>query len=141
MSEATLILQYTNTQREERPKGFRLWSDGRVQRASEANPLPSRTERIDVERQIEWTDARTLEASQLEQCLNAIRQANFSAMSPKMLINYCKEDPGAGLWIVNLDGQHWRVLVYDPRPKRSAELDALLATIEPLVTHLTQLPD
>jgi hypothetical protein len=51
----------------------------------------------------------------------------------KLLINYCKEDPGTGLWLVNLDGQTARVVVYDPRPKRDAGLDALLKAADSLL--------
>jgi len=133
MTDVTILVQYTVTQREERPSGFRIWSDGRVQRAAESNPLPTPTERLDVERQIEWADVRTLDAAQLEKARLALRTANFAEMPPKLLINYCKEDPGAGLWIVNVDGQSGRVVVYDPRPKRNAALDTLLSEISSYV--------
>lgn len=133
---AEIVLQYVVNQRTERPAGLRILSDGLVQRPSPDNPLPGPTERLDRDRDIAWLDDRRLTAEQLDAVYSAVRAAKFPDLLPRMLINYCKEDPGAAIWDVEIDGQHWRVVVYDPRPRRSAELDALLDSLRALVGPL-----
>ena len=121
----TLLIQQVVNQREERPKGWRIWTDGLLQRTSDDNPLPGPTDRLDVDRELAWVDVRQLDESQLAAVRTAVEQAKFFDLPPRLTINYCKEDPGAAIWTVNLDGNSARVVVYDPRPKRNAALDAL----------------
>jgi hypothetical protein len=130
---ADIALQYVVNQRDARPTGLRIYEDGLVQRPAPDNPLPGPTERLDRDRPITWQDDRHLSAEQLQSLYAAIRKANFADLVSPMLINYCKDDPGAAIWDVMLDGQHCRVLVYDPRPRRSQALDDLLAALTELV--------
>jgi hypothetical protein len=130
MTDRVVLLEEVTYQRTERPHGFRIWSDGTVERTSDANPLPTLTERLDVDRTVQWEADRTLSAEQLAALSETIRQSGIFDVEPKMLINYCKEDPPAAIWKINLDGQSHKILVYDPRPRRSAVLDAVLAAVK-----------
>jgi hypothetical protein len=130
MSERFVLLQRITNQRGERPVGVRIWSDGVVQRAADDNPPPGPTERLDVDRDLKWQDERRLDPQQVETIRTAIQDSGFFDLPPRLLINYCKEDPGAAIWIVNLSGRMARVVVYDPRPRRSPELDQLSALLD-----------
>jgi hypothetical protein len=130
MSE--ILVQYVVNQRGELPKGWRVLSNGQAQKISANNPLPSPTERLDVPREVLWQDWGLLLEPALAALQAALRTSGILALPAKLLINYCKEDPGAGLWLVNLDGQSARIVVYDPRPKRDAGLDALLKVADSL---------
>ena len=128
MSERVVLIQQVTNQRTHPPTGFRIWSDGLVQRAAD-NPPPTETERLDVDRELKWRDETQLNDTQLQAIREAIQQVSFFDLPPRLLINYCKEDPGAAIWTVNLDGQSARVVVFDPRPKRRVELDRLSAAL------------
>ncbi|HVO42774.1 MAG TPA: hypothetical protein VMT34_09130 [Aggregatilineales bacterium] len=129
MSEPTVLLQFVTYQRDLRPSGRRIWSDGRVQRAAEDNPLPGSGERLDLDREIAWADEQTLSAEQIAALRDAILAVRFFDLPVRMLINYCKEDPGTTIWTAMVDGRSGRVVVFDPRPRRSPELDTLLARL------------
>jgi|GEM_PF-6605875 hypothetical protein len=133
MSDRIIVLQKVISQRTQPPVGLRIWSDGLVQRPAADNPLPAATERLDKDRDLRWEDDRRLSRSQIEAVQEAIRQVGFFALPPVMLINYCKEDPGTAIWTANVDGQTARVVVFDPRPRRSAELDRLSAVLDEIL--------
>ncbi len=133
MVDRVVVLQKVIIQRAERPSGLRIWSDGLVQHPMADNPLPTATERLDKERDLKWQDDSQLTDRQVEAIREAIRQASFFDLSPVLLINYCKEDPGTAIWTVNLDGQMARVVVFDPRPRRNAELDRLSAALNEIL--------
>ena len=131
MTERTVLVQVVTVQRAERPTGLRIWLDGSVQRGS--GTQPDATELLEKDRTLDWTDSGTLNDDQVNVVSAAIRQGGFFDLEPRLLINYCKEDPGVAIWTVNLDGQTKRVAIYDPRPRRSPILDALLQTINAVV--------
>ncbi len=133
MADRVVILQKVFNQRVERPSGLRIWSDGLVQRPTADNPLPAATERLDKERDLQWQDDRQLTTSQVDAIRQAIRQTNFFDLPAVLLINYCKEDPGTAIWTVNLDGTTACVVVFDPRPRRNAELDRLSAALDEIL--------
>ncbi len=135
MAERAVLLQYVTNQRTERPGGRRIWSDGLVQRCAEDNPLPGPTERLDLDRDLRWQDERRLTPDQVGAIRSAIHDIGFFDLPPRLLINYCKEDPGATIWTVNLDGRTGRVVAYDPRPKRSPELDRLTAILNDVLAQ------
>jgi hypothetical protein len=129
MTERSILLQQIVFQRTERPSGFRIWSDGTVQRCADDNPLPEVTERLDRERPVKWEDDRTLTAEQVHELRNSIRQSGFLNLPPALTINYCKEDPGAAHWLATVDDQTVRVVLWDPKPRRSPEIDQLIAAV------------
>ncbi len=129
----TPLIQYTIHQRGERVNGLRVLIDGTVQSTAPTNPLPTPTERLDHDHDLQWQILRTLTATELEALQDEIRRIGFFDLPATMLINYCKEDPGTAIWIVNLDGQMWRVLVWDPRPKRSPALDTLMEKLKAII--------
>lgn len=136
MTERAIFIQYAIHQRNEHPTGIRIWSDGLVQRCSAANPLPLPTDNLERDRDLIWEDdqqKKALTADQLNTLADAVRQSSFFALPPRLLINYCKEDPGTMIWTITLDGQTGRVVVFDPRPKRSPELDILLKILTNLL--------
>ncbi len=130
MSERNVLVQYVTYQRTERPTGQRVWSDGLVQQTSDDNPLPGPTESLERDRDLQWIDDRHLSEAQLESLRQAIRESGVVGLPPRLTINYCKEDPGTAIWTINIDGQTVRVVVYDPRPKRSAEIDSLIKALQ-----------
>jgi hypothetical protein len=130
MAERSILLQYIINQRTERPVGLRIWSDGELQRPAETNLPPDPTARLDNDRDLDWQTVSQLSVEQVEEIKQAVQQIGFFDLPPRLLINYCKEDPGTMIWTVNLDGQTHRVVVFDPRPKRSAQLDQLSATLK-----------
>src|SRR5258707_14253865 len=105
MPERSLLIQYVTYQRSEPPAGLRIWTSGLLQRVSPDNPLPGPTESLERDRDLKWQDESQLTADQLEIIKAAIRQNKFFALESRLLINYCKEDPGTMIWTVNLDGQ------------------------------------
>jgi hypothetical protein len=129
MTERSVLLQQIVYQRTERPKGFRIWSDGTVQRCAEDNALPEPNERLDRERAVKWEDDRILTPEQLDEIRNSIRQSGILNLPPALTINYCKEDPGAAHWLATVDDQTVRVVLWDPKPRRSPEIDQLIATV------------
>jgi hypothetical protein len=130
MSERTVLIQHVSYERTLPPAGRRIWSDGLVQRTADGNPLPGSTESLERDRELKWEDERQINEEQLETIRVAIRESGFFALPPRVTINYCKEDPGTTIWTVTLDGQTGRVVVYDPRPKRSKEIDLLIKTLK-----------
>ena len=134
MAERTILLQYVINQRSEPPRGLRIWSDGAVQRPADDNPLPTATELLEKDRALNWIDTQVLVGEQIETIREAIRSSGIFDLPPRLLINYCKEDPGTAIWSVHLDGQSARVVVYDPRPRRSAEIDQLFQAINAVLT-------
>jgi len=133
MSEPVILLQYVTQQRDQRPAGLRIWSDGSVQHAAPDNALPGPTQRIDVDREIQWQDQAALSPTQVETLQGVMRECGLFDLPAKLLINYCKDDPGTTIWMANLDGKMAHIIVYDPRPKRSAELDKLLTALNELL--------
>jgi hypothetical protein len=129
MSERTILLQQVIYQRTEPPKGFRIWSDGTVQRCAEDNALPGATERLDQDRAITWHDDGLLASEQLDEIRNTIRQCGFLKLPPALTINYCKDDPGAAIWTTTVDEQTIRVVLWDPKPRRSPEIDQLIEIV------------
>jgi hypothetical protein len=134
MAERNVLLQYVINQRSEPPRGLRIWSDGTVQRPADDNALPTATEPLEKDRLLNWIDTQVLTGEQIETIRAAIRLSGIFDLPPRLLINYCKEDPGTAIWTVNLDGQSARVVVYDPRPRRSAEIDQLNQAINAVLT-------
>ncbi|MCC7449977.1 MAG: hypothetical protein IT324_21345 [Anaerolineae bacterium] len=133
MTERMVLVQCVITQRTERPAGFRIWTDGLVQRPAPDNSLPNATERLDLDRSLAWQDERRLSAAQINTIRETIHQIQFFDLPPRLLINYCKEDPGTAIWTVNVDGQTGRVVVFDPRPRRSEALDMLSKHISDII--------
>ena len=127
MAERTVLVQVVTIQRAQRPTGLRIWSDGTVQHGIGEQPGP--TELLEKDRVLEWIDTGILNSDQLAMIREAIGQSGIFGLEPRLLINYCKEDPGVAIWTVNLDGQTARVAVYDPRQRRSPELDRLWQAI------------
>lgn len=125
MSERVVLIQYVTQQRTERPVGLRVWTDGLVQTVAPDNPLPDPTALLERDRDLKWQNERHLSTQQIDAIKAAIRESSFFELEARLLINYCKEDPGTMIWTVNLDGQSWRVVVFDPRPRRSLQLDNL----------------
>ncbi|MCE7946989.1 MAG: hypothetical protein DYG88_06130 [Chloroflexi bacterium CFX4] len=131
---ADLLVEYVIQQRSVPPQGFRLLSDGTLLRLTSDNAPPAPTARLDQDRaDLAWQAAGTLSPEALEQARAALQAADLFSLPPVLLINYCKDDPPTGIWQVTLDGQRARIVVFDPRPKRQARLDALLAALEPLL--------
>jgi hypothetical protein len=135
MADRTLLIQYTVNQRKERPAGLRVWSDGVLQRPAEDNPPPTEAERLDVDREIRWTDIRTLTVDQVTAIQVAILSIGFFDLPARLLINYCKEDPGTAIWTAYVEGRCGRVVVFDPRPKRSPELDTFSAQLNEIIAR------
>jgi hypothetical protein len=127
MAQRIVLVQVVTIQRAEHPTGLRIWSDGTVQRG--IGELPGPTELLEKDRALDWTDIHTLNDDQLDTVRSIIRQSGIFDLEPRLLINYCKEDPGVAIWTVSLDGQTARVVVYDPRPRRSPQLDRLMQVI------------
>ena len=132
MADRIVLIQCVITQRTERPTGFRIWTDGVVQRPAD-NVLPNATERLDLDRNLAWQDERQLSADQVNTIRDTIRQIKFLELPTRLLINYCKEDPGTAIWTVNVDGQVGRVVVFDPRPRRNEALDRLSKQISDII--------
>ncbi|GAB4546348.1 MAG: hypothetical protein OHK0023_05810 [Anaerolineae bacterium] len=126
-----ILVQYVVNERNAVPRGLRIDRDGTAYRPAPNNPPPERTARLDRARtDLQWQAVKRLEPATLDSVMAALRAADFFALPPQLLINYCKDDPPAGIWQVSLDGQSAQVVVFDPRPKRNAALDVLLATLE-----------
>ncbi len=134
MAERVVVIQYVINQRAERPTGLRIWSDGMVQHCADDAPLPSDTERLDQDRDLPWQDVRQLSAVETETVRTIVRQSGFFALPPMLLINYCKEDPGAAIWTATVDGRTARVVVFDPRPRRDPVIDKLTDVLNGILT-------
>jgi hypothetical protein len=132
MTEPYILLQSVTTERTAAPSGFRVWSDGNVQRTAD-NPIPSPTERLDKDRELNWQDSGRLAPEQVEQLKTAILENGIIDLPPSLTINYCKEDPPTAIWTINVDGRIARIVVWDPRPRRSAEFDRLSAVVAELL--------
>ena len=128
MTELVVLIQYVLQQRAEPPIGFRIWSDGRAQHCANTSLLDI-SERLDIDRELIWRDDPQLDAAHLQTIRDAIRSSGIFDLEPRLLINYCKDDPGAAIWSVKLNGRTAHIVVYDPKPRRSAELDSLLNAI------------
>lgn len=127
-----IIIQVVTHQRGEAPNGLRVLADGAVQQPppnAPENAAPAPTARLDHDRPLVWQTLKTLDADALNAVIMAVRAANFAALPTQMLINYCKEDPGTAIWQAAIDGETYRVVVWDPRPRRSAALDTLMAAL------------
>ncbi len=128
-----VLIQYVLQQRGERPVGFRIWPDGRTEQCAATNSTPDPSARLDREPELTWQPGGSLDRAQLEALRAAIREAKLSALPSKLLINYCKDDPGSAIWTFNLDGEAGQITVYDPHPKRYPQLDMLLAQLQAMV--------
>lgn len=133
MPERDILIQYVINRRNERPSGLRIWLDGLVQRCAADNSPLGMTDLLERDRDLQWQDEKQLSVEQVDAIRVAIQDSGFFDLPPRLLINYCTEDPGTAIWTVNLDGQTARVVVYDPRPKRSTEIDRLLAELNAVV--------
>jgi hypothetical protein len=131
--EPEIIMQVVVNERGERPNGLRILADGAVQQPTPDTPPIAGGERLDREGKIAWHTLKIIDSAALDRVRDAVRAADFAALPPQMLINYCKEDPGTAIWHVHIDGAHWRVLVWDPRPRRSPALDRLMAALVQIV--------
>jgi hypothetical protein len=131
-TDAPILLQYVITQRGERPSGQRVLQDGTLQAVAADNPPPSATEPLDRDRVLVWETRSHLSAEQVAAIKATILATDLFDLPPKLLINYCKEDPGTGVWSADVDGRKARVVVYDPKPKRSAAVDSLMVAFNAL---------
>ena len=129
MSEPDILIQYVTIERSQHPTGRRVLSDGTLQRITNDNPVPGPDERLDHDRALNWTAERRLAPDAIQAIKKAINESGIFELPPRLLINYCKEDPGVAIWTVTVEGHHVRVVLYDPKPKRSAELDRLLLAL------------
>ena len=136
MADRTILLQRITVQRTEPPDGLCIWSDGLVQVSADDNPLPGPTERLDLDRDLKWIDDQRLTSHDIDTIRTAIRNIGFFDLEPHLLINYCKEDPGAAIWTVNVGGETARVVLWDPRPTRSLELDSLTKVIDKVLMQV-----
>jgi len=128
-----ILLQFVTQQRDQKPSGKRILSDGTLQRVSDDTLLPGAADNLEKDRPLDWVTERTLPADTLQTIRAAITESGYFDLEPRLLINYCKEDPPTQIWLAEIDGQRWRVVVFDPRPKRSAALDKLSAALAPLL--------
>jgi hypothetical protein len=135
MAEATpsILIQYVIVQRDQVPTGWRVLIDGRYECTAADNALPTPTEPLDRDRVLTWQTEGSISADQVHIVEAAIRDSGFLDLQPKLLINYCKDDPGVAIWVATVDGQQKRVVVYDPKPKRAAEIDKLRAVLAELI--------
>lgn len=128
-----VILQYVINQRGEVPTGQRVLDDGTVQRVAASSPKPGETERLDLDRELSWEAIGQISAEQVSAISSAVTDGGFFDLEPKLLINYCKEDPGTGIWTANVGGRSYRVVVFDPRPRRSPVIDKLVELLKGLL--------
>ncbi len=133
MPEAEILIQFVTVQRTERPVGQRILQDGRLQRTADDNALPNATEALEKDRDLRWIDIRVLTALQIQAVKDAVVGCGFFDLPARLLINYCKEDPGTQIWTANIDGRKARVVIYDPKPHRSPEVDRLQAALAPIL--------
>ena len=131
--ERSLVIQCVTVQRDQIPSGWRVLIDGLYERTSADNVLPTPTEPLDRDRVLNWQPAGMLSPDQIQAIQTAIRESGFFNLQPRLLINYCKEDPGVAIWCVWVDDHQARVVVYDPKPKRAPELDKLRAVLSAFV--------
>jgi len=120
-----ILIQYVIVQRDQVPTGQRILTDGHFERTTVGNDRPTPIEPLDRDRVLNWQSEGVITAAQMETIKAKIHESGFFNLQPKLLINYCKEDPGVGIWTVNVDGRQMRVVVYDPKPKRAIEIDIL----------------
>ena len=123
--DRSILIQCVIIQRDQVPSGWRVLIDGRYERTSVDNAAPTATELLDRDRALNWQSAGILSIDQVQAIQLAIRESGFFNLQPRLLINYCKEDPGVAIWHVSIGDEQARVVVYDPKPKRSVELDKL----------------
>src|SRR5215813_5176685 len=109
MIERYVLLQRVINQRNMRPDGLRIWSDGQVQRSAEDNLPPDPTDRLDKDRDLKWVDTQQLTVYQVNAVRTAIRSSGFFELAPLLLINYCLDDPGTAIWTVNVGDETARV--------------------------------
>ena len=130
MSESPdLLIQYVVIERTQHPTGRRILADGTLQRTAADNPLPDPDELLERDRALEWQTERRLSAENIQAVEQAINESGLWELPPRLLINYCKEDPGVAIWTAKVDDRQTRVVVYDPKPKRSPEIDRLLLAL------------
>jgi len=126
MPESDILIQYVTIERTQRPTGRRVLTDGTLQRTAADNPLPGPDDLLERERALNWMTERRLSSDSIQAIKKAINDSGAFDLPPRLLINYCKEDPGVAIWTISIDGRQTRIVVFDPKPKRSAELDGLL---------------
>ena len=129
MSESDILIQYVVIERTQHPTGRRILNDGTLQRTTADNPLPGPDDLLERDRALNWTTEQHFSSGTVQAIKKAISDSGVFELPPRLLINYCKEDPGVAIWTVNVDGHQTRVVLYDPKPKRSAELDRLLLAL------------
>lgn len=131
MNTAAILIQAVTIQRKNAPLGKRILQSGLIQYTTPDNPRPNDTESLEKDRTLNWTDGELLAAEALAQVKTAIQSSKIFDLPGRILINYCKEDPGTQIWYVEIDEQRTRVVLFDPKPKRSSELDQLIAHLTP----------
>ncbi len=134
MTDPQIVLQYVIMQRDQHPTGRRVLADGKVQRTTADNALPTPDDRLDLDRALTWEDEQLLPSEKLQAIRQAVLDSDFFDLPARLLINYCKEDPGTAIWTANVADRQARVVVFDPRPKRSAEIDRLLAALNSILS-------
>lgn len=127
-----ILIQYVIIERTQHPTGRRVLADGTLQRTIADNPPPDPDELLDRDRALDWNTQRRLSAEDIQAIKQAINESGIWELPPRLLINYCKEDPGVAIWTVHVEDRQTRVVVYDPKPKRSPELDRLLLALNPI---------
>jgi len=129
MSEPDVLIQYVTIERSHLPTGRRVFADGTLQRTAADNPFPGPDDVLDRDRALNWTTERRLAPAAIQSIKKAINESGLFELPPRLLINYCKEVPAVAIWTANVDNRHTRGVVYDPKPRRSAELDRLLLAL------------
>ncbi len=132
MTDPKPLLQCVVNQRDQAPTGWRILHDGVLQHAAE-NPPPAPDDPLANDRALHWRMVRQLDSAAIAAVKEAVVACGFFDLQPKLLINYCKEDPGTAIWTADIDGREARVVVFDPRPRRSVEIDKLSAVLAPLL--------
>lgn len=130
MSEPDILIQYVTVERTQHPTGRRVLVDGTLQHTTADNPLPGPDDLLDRDLTLAWMTEHRLSPDKIAAIKKAINESGIFDLPPRLLINYCKEDPGVTIWTINVDSRRARVVLFDPKPKRSPELDRLLLALK-----------
>jgi hypothetical protein len=128
-----VLLQAVVHQRGMQPTGQRILTDGTLQVTTADNPMPGPDDLLEKDRSLSWETVRQLSNADVQALEAAIRQSGVLDLPPRILINYCKEDPGTQILTINLGDHKHRVVLYDPKPRRSVEIDALLRVLNAVI--------
>jgi len=130
MSDALVMLEYLIVQRGVRPSGQRILSDGTLLKPADDTPLPGEDDLLEKDRPLRWVEVRKLSTEAVEHLSQTVVSAGFFDLEKRLLINYCKEDPGVAIWVAQVGDQKARVVLYDPKPKRNATIDQIEAALK-----------